>query len=104
VTTSSLKLPASKLVGGTPARPVGHELIAAGMLILAGRGRGVPLDYDELERWTRVGSNDKRRPGAGSDKPFELWPIPIARSGTEAKRVAARSGAALLGGPASLFR
>jgi hypothetical protein len=26
------------------------------MLILAGGGRGFPLDYDELERWTRVGS------------------------------------------------
>ena len=25
------------------------------MLILAGRGRGLPMDYDELERWTRVG-------------------------------------------------
>jgi len=38
-----------------PSRHVGHELIAAGMLILAGGGRGVPLNYDELERWTRVG-------------------------------------------------
>jgi hypothetical protein len=38
-----------------PAAKVGHELIAAGMLILAGGGRGVPLDYTELERWTRVG-------------------------------------------------
>jgi hypothetical protein len=34
---------------------IGHELIAAGMMILAGGGRGLPLDYDELERWTRVG-------------------------------------------------
>jgi hypothetical protein len=25
------------------------------MLILAGGGNGTPLDYDELERWTRVG-------------------------------------------------
>jgi hypothetical protein len=31
------------------------ELIGAGMLILAGGGRGFPLDYDELERWTRIG-------------------------------------------------
>jgi hypothetical protein len=38
-----------------PSTHIGHELIAAGMLILAGGGRGVPLDYDELERWTRVG-------------------------------------------------
>jgi len=34
---------------------IGHELIAAGMMILAGGGRGLPLDYDELERWTRIG-------------------------------------------------
>src|SRR5215207_4668287 len=39
----------------SPAIHVGHELIAAGMLILAGGGRGVPLNYGELERWTRVG-------------------------------------------------
>jgi|SRR5215213_3269712 hypothetical protein len=38
-----------------PATHVGHELIGAGMLILAGGGEGFPLDYDELERWTRVG-------------------------------------------------
>jgi hypothetical protein len=25
------------------------------MLIMAGGGNGTPLDYDELERWTRVG-------------------------------------------------
>jgi hypothetical protein len=34
---------------------VGHELIAAGMLILAAGGSGKALDYSELERWTRVG-------------------------------------------------
>jgi hypothetical protein len=39
----------------SPATHVGYELVAAGMLILAGGGRGVPLDYGELERWTRVG-------------------------------------------------
>jgi hypothetical protein len=33
-----------------PANHVGHELITAGMLILAGGGSGLPLDYDELER------------------------------------------------------
>jgi hypothetical protein len=38
-----------------PSTHVGHELIAAGMLILAGGGPGFPLDYEELERWTRVG-------------------------------------------------
>ena len=39
----------------SPASHVGHELVAAGMLIMAGGGNGKPLDYDELERWTRVG-------------------------------------------------
>jgi hypothetical protein len=38
-----------------PPTHIGHELVAAGMLILAGNGRGFPFDYDELERWTRVG-------------------------------------------------
>jgi hypothetical protein len=39
----------------SPATHVGYELIGAAMLILAGGGNGVPLDYPELERWTRVG-------------------------------------------------
>ena len=39
----------------SPATHVGYELIGAAMLILAGGGRGFPLDYNELERWTRVG-------------------------------------------------
>jgi hypothetical protein len=38
-----------------PASHVGHELLAAAMLILAGGGHGVSLDYRELERWTRIG-------------------------------------------------
>jgi hypothetical protein len=38
-----------------PSTHVGHELITAGMLIMAGGGNGKPLDYDELERWTRIG-------------------------------------------------
>jgi hypothetical protein len=38
-----------------PSTHIGHELIAAGMLIIVGGGNGTPLDYDELERWTRVG-------------------------------------------------
>ena len=33
----------------------GYDLIGAGMLILAGGARGLPIDYDELARWTRVG-------------------------------------------------
>ena len=39
----------------SPATHVGYELIGAGMLIVAGGGHGLPMDYDELERWTRVG-------------------------------------------------
>ena len=39
----------------SPASHVGHELICAGMLILAGGGNGTPLDHRELERWTRLG-------------------------------------------------
>jgi hypothetical protein len=38
-----------------PSTHVGYELIGAGMLIVAGNGRGLPFDYDELERWTRIG-------------------------------------------------
>jgi hypothetical protein len=38
-----------------PSTHVGYELIGAAMLILAGGGNGDPLDYGELERWTRVG-------------------------------------------------
>jgi hypothetical protein len=34
---------------------VGYELIGAGMLILAAGGGGLPMDYHELARWTRVG-------------------------------------------------
>ena len=39
----------------SPATHVGYELIAAGMMIIAGGRRGVPLNYTGLERWTRVG-------------------------------------------------
>ena len=39
----------------SPGTHVGYEPIGAGMLILAGNGRGLPFDYDELERWTRLG-------------------------------------------------
>jgi len=38
-----------------PSTHVGHELIAAGLLIMAGGHDGKPLDYEELVRWTRVG-------------------------------------------------
>jgi hypothetical protein len=39
----------------SPATNVGYELVAAGMLIMAGGHDGKPLDFGELERWTRVG-------------------------------------------------
>jgi hypothetical protein len=39
----------------SPATHVGYELVAAGMLIMAGGHDGKPLDYGELERWTRIG-------------------------------------------------
>jgi hypothetical protein len=39
----------------SPATHVGYELIGARMLMMAGGGNGTPLDYGELERWTRVG-------------------------------------------------
>jgi hypothetical protein len=38
-----------------PSTHVGHELIAAGMLIMASGHDGKPFDFGELERWTRVG-------------------------------------------------
>jgi hypothetical protein len=34
---------------------VGQELVAAGMLIMASGHDGKPMDYEELERWTRTG-------------------------------------------------
>jgi hypothetical protein len=39
----------------SPATHVGYELIGAGMLILAAGDRSLPMDYEELERSTRVG-------------------------------------------------
>ena len=38
-----------------PTTHVGYELVAAGMLIMAGGHEGKPLDFEALERWTRVG-------------------------------------------------
>jgi hypothetical protein len=35
-----------------PSTHVGYELIAAGMLIMAGGSNGTPLDYEGLERWS----------------------------------------------------
>jgi hypothetical protein len=44
--------------GAWYARPSTHasyDLVAAGMLIMVAGHEGKPLDYDELQRWTRVG-------------------------------------------------
>jgi hypothetical protein len=38
-----------------PSTHPGYELVAAGMLIMASGHDGKPLDYQALERWTRVG-------------------------------------------------
>jgi hypothetical protein len=38
-----------------PSTHAGYELVAAGMLIMAAGHDGKPLDYSELERWTKVG-------------------------------------------------
>jgi hypothetical protein len=45
---------------------VGHELSGAGMLILAAGGSDKPLDYSELERWTRWASSGEWRHDAAS--------------------------------------
>jgi hypothetical protein len=38
-----------------PATRPGYELVAAGMLIMAAGHDGKPMDFEALERWTRVG-------------------------------------------------
>ena len=52
----------------SPATHAGYELVAAGMLIMAGGHEGKPLDYDALERWTRVGYELACGQAAGSDQ------------------------------------
>jgi hypothetical protein len=56
-------------VNGSAAREehpdVGIELLVPGMLIMAGGREGKPLDYDQLERWTRVGYERGMRQRAG---------------------------------------
>jgi hypothetical protein len=64
----------------SPATRVGYELIGAGMLVLAGDGRGLPMDYDELERWTRIG--------------YERGGGRARESGEECRNVTARSALA----------
>ena len=38
-----------------PSTHMGYELVAAGMLIMAGGHDGKSFDFNELERWTRLG-------------------------------------------------
>jgi len=38
------------------------------MLIMAGGGNGKPLNYDELERWTRVGYDRRTRSRKGEQR------------------------------------
>jgi hypothetical protein len=41
------------------------------MFIAAGDGRGLPMDYDELQRWTRVGYERGMRSRKGDHEPAE---------------------------------
>src|SRR5215211_5793182 len=67
----------------SPATRVGHELVAAGMLILAGGGNGKPLDYTELGKTlVRALSYFRRvqgtcRFGYGSNGPVDHEEAPL---------------------------
>ena len=76
---------------------IGHELIAAGMLILAGGGRGLPLDYDELERWTRVGYERGTRSRNGSANQDVGKPACSGKGTTEPRREIPRALLSWLG-------
>jgi len=39
----------------SPSTRAGYELVAAGMLIMAAHHDDKPMDYEALERWTRIG-------------------------------------------------
>ena len=49
----------------SPATHAGYELVAAGMLIMAAGRDGMPLDFQALERWTRVGYERALKSGHG---------------------------------------
>lgn len=53
----------------SPSTHVGHELLTAGLLILAGGGRGQPLDYGLVEHWTKIGF-ERTLAGGHSTKGF----------------------------------
>jgi hypothetical protein len=63
----------------SPATHAGYELVAAGMLIMAAGHEGRPLDYDALERWTRVGYER----GMSSYKGRRSKPSELSRSLTD---------------------
>jgi hypothetical protein len=50
----------------SPATHAGYELVAAGMLIMAAGRDGMPLDFEALERWTRVGYERALKSGHGA--------------------------------------
>jgi hypothetical protein len=52
----------------SPATHVGYKLISAGMLIVAGDGRCLPMDYDELERWRGWDTSEVAQCCAGTVK------------------------------------
>ena len=69
----------------SPATDAGsYELVGAGMLVLAGGGRGLPLDYDELERWHGWDSSEALRHGPGSGD-ATLQPRDERRAATRAR-------------------
>jgi hypothetical protein len=49
-----------------PSTHIGHELIAAGMLILAGGGRGSRLDYDDSSAGHALATSGERDHGRAS--------------------------------------
>lgn len=53
----------------SPGTHVGHELVVAGMLILAAGGAGAPLDYQALGRWVQLGY-ERARAGGHSTADF----------------------------------
>ena len=54
-----------------PSNPPRLGADRPGMLIAAGDGRGLPMDYDELQRWTRVGYERGTRSRKGEREPAQ---------------------------------
>ena len=68
-----------------PSTHAGYELVAAGMLIMASGHNGKPLDYDELERWTRVGYERGMRSRRG-ERCFAPGSLHMERRNSEDQR------------------